>query len=730
MSDNSADYLVESPDPLHPANLIPELCQSFYRLGWVTGTGGGICIRHGNKVYIAPSGVQKERIKPEHIFVLPYPQPTSSPQTDRVFLRRSSLNLKESACTPLFWNSFDLRDAGSCIHTHSQHAVMATLLWKGPVFTISHQEMIKGVRIGGTDAALSYLDTLVIPIIENTPFEEDLRDSMAEAMKKYPDAAGILVRRHGVYVWGKLSSLTLCDISSNVEPAGKDWEKAKTQTEHTEVENLQRKGVNVVAWTADTGKDERQELERDLVSHSPRLRLLYISPEKYATPDCTRILDEVYRKHNLNRLVIDEAHCISEWGNSFRSDYRGLGKFRDRYRNVPIMALTATATQVVQRDIIHNLKMDRDNTFYAIHPFNRENLFYEVRYLSSPEPNTRMQQILDYITLLYQRRNRASSGIIYCRAKVTCDALTAFLRGKGLNAKPYHRGIRFGHHTLSLRRPRASDSSPDISSGILQQTLKQWSAGGHGEPDGVDLVVATVAFGLGIDKGDVRYIIHYDLPASFEGYYQETATMPFESAKRLTKPFKPPSKVANDREPESFRLEPHDTGRTIPTVTEPSGLNHLESCSNNPSPRSSSPEVCAPVNTAQLSLPDIEMELDNPTSSKVQPAKRMDKFNKMRKALHSLDFDRLASLVRSEGSGFVDQGKLVNHVAREIEFNALSLSCTPGGYTEHTERIAQAIFYMSDGCGIPEYDQDVADDIEDVKGILQKHWKELQREEQ
>lgn len=72
----------------------------------------------------------------------------------------------------------------------------------------------------------------------------------------------------------------------------------------------------------------------------------------------------------------------------------------------------------------------------------------------------------------------------------------------------------------------------------------------------------------------------------------------------------------------------------------------------------------------------------------------------------------------------------MNHVAREIEFNALSLSCTPGGYTEHTERIAQAIFYMSDGCGIPEYDQDVADDIEDVKGILQKHWKELQREEQ
>ncbi|KIJ34998.1 hypothetical protein M422DRAFT_76370 [Sphaerobolus stellatus SS14] len=205
------DALVISSDPTHPANLIPELCKGFYNIGWVTGTGGGISIRNGNIVYIAPSGVQKERILPEHIFVLPFPNP--SPTADRVFLRRPKQNLKESACTPLFWNAFELRDAGSCIHTHSQHAVMATLLWDGPEFTISHQEMIKGVRIAGTGKALSYLDTLILPIIENTPNEEDLKDSMAEAMKRYPDAAGVLVRRHGVYVWGS------------------DWEKAKTQAE-------------------------------------------------------------------------------------------------------------------------------------------------------------------------------------------------------------------------------------------------------------------------------------------------------------------------------------------------------------------------------------------------------------------------------------------------------------------------------------------------------------------
>ncbi|KAG8926513.1 Methylthioribulose-1-phosphate dehydratase [Tulasnella sp. 417] len=195
-----ADALVKSDDPLHPANLIPELCASFYHLGWVTDKGNApshsIKPSHvklkanRDKVYIAPSGVQKERIKPEHIFVLPFPDPGG----DRVFLRRPTLNLKESACTPLFWNAFDLRNAGE-------------------TFKISHQEMIKGVRQGGIGNAFSYLDTLVVPIIENTPHEEDLRDSMAEAMKKYPDAAGILVRRHGVYVWGS------------------DWEKAKTQAE-------------------------------------------------------------------------------------------------------------------------------------------------------------------------------------------------------------------------------------------------------------------------------------------------------------------------------------------------------------------------------------------------------------------------------------------------------------------------------------------------------------------
>ncbi|EKM79546.1 hypothetical protein AGABI1DRAFT_128693 [Agaricus bisporus var. burnettii JB137-S8] len=268
-----------------------------------------------------------------------------------------------------------------------------------------------------------------------------------------------------------------------------------------QVEKLRAKGIAVVAWNSDTDIEERQTFEKDLLSASPQTRLLYISPERYATSDCIRLLDSIYKKRRLNRFVIDEAHCISEWGHSFRSDYRGLGKFRDRYSDVPIMALTATATPVVQRDILYSLKIDKNDVFYAVHPFNRENLFYEVRYMSLLDSQTRKQHIFDYINLLHQRRKRPSSGIIYCRAKATCDDVSDFLRRNGLNAQSYHSGI---------------------SQGVLKQTLKKWSAGGNGGQGTIDVVVATVAFGLGIDKDDVRYVIHYDLPTSFEGYYQET----------------------------------------------------------------------------------------------------------------------------------------------------------------------------------------------------------------
>uniref|UniRef100_I3M448 APAF1 interacting protein n=1 Tax=Ictidomys tridecemlineatus TaxID=43179 RepID=I3M448_ICTTR len=147
-------------DKEHPRYLIPELCKQFYHLGWVTGTGGGISLKHGNEIYIAPSGVQKERIQPEDMFVCDINERDISGPP-------ASKKLKKSQCTPLFMNAYTMR----------------------------------------------YDDMLVVPIIENTPEEKDLKERMARAMNEYPDSCAVLVRRHGVYVWGDT------------------WEKAKTMCE-------------------------------------------------------------------------------------------------------------------------------------------------------------------------------------------------------------------------------------------------------------------------------------------------------------------------------------------------------------------------------------------------------------------------------------------------------------------------------------------------------------------
>ncbi|KAL4261568.1 ATP-dependent DNA helicase [Pleurotus pulmonarius] len=247
-----------------------------------------------------------------------------------------------------------------------------------------------------------------------------------------------------------------------------------------QVTQLRQKNIQVCAYNSDTSDDEKKEIEADLLSGNSELRLLY----GMAAPD---------RKQS--------AHCVSEWGHDFREDYRRMGPlFRQHFSEVPITALTATATPSVQVDIIRSLRMSEKNMFKAIHPFNRANLFYEVRYSSAPDSASQMEAIAEYIHTLYRRRGRPSSGIIYCRARNTCDEIASHLRRRAINARPYH--ARIGRDTLA-------------------KTLSDWEVGGDGE-GGVDVVCATIAFGMGIDKGDVRYIIHYDLPKSFEGYYQET----------------------------------------------------------------------------------------------------------------------------------------------------------------------------------------------------------------
>ncbi|KAL9595871.1 MAG: hypothetical protein Q9219_006176 [cf. Caloplaca sp. 3 TL-2023] len=203
-SGSSFDHLVNTSDPSHPANHICTLCRNFYTLGWVTGTGGGVSIKHGPHIFIAPSGVQKELMKPTDMFVMEY--------ATRSYLRKP-LDLKPSACTPLFLAAFD-RGAGCCIHTHSQWAVLVTLLVEqdnegsgksitDTCFEIERIEQIKGIPKGrGKQGMLGFFDRLSVPIIPNTAHEEDLTQSLEAAMERYPDAYAVLVLRHGVYVWG------------------------------------------------------------------------------------------------------------------------------------------------------------------------------------------------------------------------------------------------------------------------------------------------------------------------------------------------------------------------------------------------------------------------------------------------------------------------------------------------------------------------------------------------
>jgi methylthioribulose-1-phosphate dehydratase len=186
------------PTVSDPREIIVELCRQLYTLGWVSGTGGGVSIREGGRVYMAPSGVQKERMRAADMFVLD--------ADGHVIEAPVNSALRVSACAPLFFNAYRLRGAGAVLHSHSVHAMLATLI-SGDVFRVTHLEMMKGIE------GVGYHDVLEVPIIENTAHECDLADAMADAMRAFPKSQAVLVRRHGVYVWGA------------------DWARAKTQAE-------------------------------------------------------------------------------------------------------------------------------------------------------------------------------------------------------------------------------------------------------------------------------------------------------------------------------------------------------------------------------------------------------------------------------------------------------------------------------------------------------------------
>ena len=210
-------------------------------------------------------------------------------------------------------------------------------------------------------------------------------------------------------------------------------------------------------------------------------KLLYVAPESLSKIENI----EFFKSVTLSFLAIDEAHCISEWGHDFRPEYRNLRPILEQFgQKIPIIALTATATPKVEEDILKNLKITDAKVFKA--SFNRPNLYYEVR------PKTKQ---VDSDIIRFIKQNQGKSGIVYCLSRKRVEELAQTLQVNGINALPYHAGLdaktRVDHQDKFLK-------------------------------DDCDIIVATIAFGMGIDKPDVRFVIHHDIPKSIESYYQET----------------------------------------------------------------------------------------------------------------------------------------------------------------------------------------------------------------
>ncbi|MBX2952222.1 MAG: ATP-dependent DNA helicase RecQ [Leadbetterella sp.] len=245
-----------------------------------------------------------------------------------------------------------------------------------------------------------------------------------------------------------------------------------------QVDQLTAYGVNAQFLNSTLNKSEMNRVKNDVINGV--CKLLYIAPESLTKEDNLEFL----KKAKISFVAVDEAHCISEWGHDFRPEYR---KIKDIIENIdsglPIIALTATATPKVQLDIKKSLNMDDSVIFKT--SFNRANLYYEVR----PKQNAK-KQLIKFVS-----QNKGKSGIVYCLSRKKVEEIAELLNVNGFKALPYHAGLD-------------SDIRMKNQDAFLNENC--------------DIVVATIAFGMGIDKPDVRFVVHYDAPKSLEGYYQET----------------------------------------------------------------------------------------------------------------------------------------------------------------------------------------------------------------
>lgn len=244
-----------------------------------------------------------------------------------------------------------------------------------------------------------------------------------------------------------------------------------------QVDQMNAYGVNARFLNSTLSKGEITRLKKECMNGN--VKLLYVAPESLNKEETIQFLQKV----NVNFIAIDEAHCISEWGHDFRPEYRRIKSIIQHLGELPVIALTATATPKVQIDIQKNLQMEDADVF--ISSFNRKNLYYEVR----PKKETKKQLIK------FLKDNKGKSGIIYCLSRKKVEEIAGLLNVNGFKAAPYHAGL-----------------DPDVRVKNQDDFLNEE----------VDIIVATIAFGMGIDKPDVRFVVHYDVPKSLEGYYQET----------------------------------------------------------------------------------------------------------------------------------------------------------------------------------------------------------------